>query len=85
MSANRLQRYIAYHTLDLRDWGFTKTGPKSYKGHGFISVLLGKYFAVFSCRRYTKSIDYNNVDAFLREKGIRKNTISQESREPGDL
>jgi len=77
-------RYEYQNSLDLRQFGFEKVGNYEYRHKEFFSVMLGEWFAVFSSKRYTKAVEYDKVEAYLKEIGFTKNTISQESSKSGE-
>lgn len=81
--ADKNQRYLIQNSLNLSEYGFEKIDELTYKNDKYFLVVLSEWFAVFSSRSKTRAVDYNEIEAFLKEEGYTKNTINQESSKSG--
>ena len=82
--ADKNQRYLMQNSLDLTQYGFERVDEFTYKNDKYFSVVLSDWFVVFSSRQFTRAIDYNKIEAFLKEEGfIKQDTINQESPKSG--
>ncbi len=66
------QKYKYRHTLDLRKWGFEQPSDYEYKNEHFLSVIFYEDSVVFSCKQFTRSVQYDKVEEFLLSKGFKK-------------
>ena len=64
------ERFNFRNSLDLQKYGFEKIGNYEYRHERFFNVMLGELFVVFSSQRYTKAIEYDKVESYLKEIGL---------------
>jgi len=65
--------------LDLSSWGFEKMSAFEYRSNDYFNVTLFEKTVMFCSKQFTTAVDYDKVEVFLMDKGLTKNTISQES------